>query len=763
MKNILKYCFYYLYHYRWLNLIIIVTSTAFVSNGLITALNARNDVSIWFKKNDPVLEEYNQFNKEFDNDRIIVVNYFNSDGLFNVDILNKIKRTTDKIESINGVQKVWSFHNMKDFYRVDSAGVVRIKYQAYFQDSISCDAYEINEIKEKILRSPLLLNRLINTEGNSCLLLIHFNPFINVTHASNEILDSIKNIAYENLGKDHVSVGGLDNITYGLNKLSKHDFTLFILVNYALMLIVIILLYNRLIYLLIAFLTTFCSIISTISIYGIMGFRLNIFTIIIPSLIIILGLMLVLHVINEYEANNRKFQNVKNEKVVYLALSKVFQPCFFASITTIIGFLSLITSPTSVIKEFGTFSALGILMTFIFGFTFSAIFLNMIKSPKSDNKYSDLYTLILVRLNKNVFRYRYAYLISLGIIIICSVILSRNIKIDMYPLGYFPPNNEVLRDHEKIIKNWGEYFTIDLVLEVDSSTTIFNQEIIKSLQGFVDEIMDHEYVVNVYCYLDIMNRFSKVLYRKSLDEIFKSPHLVKQYTRFLKKNYAQETSINYVNKNLRKARITLVGPSVSTYELNKGISKIMSIASNHFNDQGKVKVVGFPSLFIRIMDYAFLSIRNSVILAIFLIFATMALWLRDIKMAFIAILPNVFPVLTMLGMISLLKINLDLATATIAAIIIGIAIDNTIHFLTRYKAFRKNKLSVEESIKETYLLVGRIILISSILLFIGFIVFIFASLKTVIYFGLLIAFSIPFTLMGDLILLPLCIKFLKKD
>jgi len=652
---------------------------------------------------------------------------------------------------------------MKDLYRVDSAGIIRIKYQPYFPDNIPSDESEINVIKGKILRSPLLKNRLINNEGNSCLLLIHFNPFINVTSASSEILDSIKNIAYENLGKEHVSVGGLDNITYGLNKLSKHDFTLFIVMNYVLMLIVIIFLYNRSIYLLIAFLTTFCSITTTISIYGIMGFRLNIFTIIIPSLIIILGFLLVLHIINEYEVFNSKFQKAKNEKVVYLALGKVFQPCFFASITTIIGLISLITSPTSVIKEFGTFSALGILMTFIFGFTFSAIFLNLIKRPKSDNIYSDLYAKILVRLNRSVFKYRYVYFISIGIIIICSLLLSRNIKIDMYPLGYFPKNNEVLSDHERIVKYWGEYFTIDFVLEVDSSKTIFNQEIIKSLQGFVDEIMDHEYVVNVYSYLDIMNRFSDVLYHKSLDEIFKSPQLVKQYTRFLKKNYAQETSINYVSENLQKARITLVGPSIGTNELNKGISEIMHIASNHFNDQASIKVVGFPALFIKIMDYAFLSIRNSVILAIFLIFATMALWLRDIKMAVIAILPNVFPVLTMLGMIGLLKINLDLATATIAAIIIGIAIDDTIHFLTRYKAFRKNKFSVEESIKETYFLVGRVILISSILLFFGFIIFLFASLKTVVYFGLLIALSIPFTLIGDLILLPLLIKFLKID
>ncbi len=762
MENIIKYFRYYLYHFRWLNFSVLLVVSIFTSSGLKFALNTNNEVNIWFRPEDPVLQAYYTFNEEFGNDRIIVLNYHSRFTLFNEEVLKKIKGTSEKIEAVNGVKKVWSFINMKDLYRVDSAGVNLIRFQSYFNEEIPQDTLQLKNLERKILQSPLLKNRLINSNGNSCVLLIHLESFERADEVRGDIIDEIKNISYDELGEENVNIGGLDVVTYGLNVLSKHDFSLFIILNYLLMLLIIIFFYNRLIYIIIAFLTTFVSIATTLSIYGITGFCLNIFTIIIPSLLIMLGLILVLYIINEYEVLKNQYPNTKNNRVVFLALGRVFKPCFFASLTTIIGFISLVTSPTSVIKEFGVFSALGILITFFSGFTFSAIFLSTIRKSRFNTTRGATYTRFLIRLNKSVFRHRSVYTFVMVTIIVGAIVLSRKIKTDMYPLGYFPANHKVYKDHEKIVKNWGNYMTIDLVLEVDTTSTIFSWRTIKAVQAFIAEIKKHENVEDVYCYLDVMNRFAEVMYHKSIEEVLKSPFLSRQYVQFLKRNYVQESSIKYVSDNMQKARITLIGPNLSANELKKGITVITGVATQHFNGHGNIRAVGYPALFIKIMDYAYISMRNSVVWAFIFIFITMSLWMKNLKMAIIAMIPNLFPILTYLGLLGLFKINLDLATATIAAIIMGITIDDTIHFMSKYIALKKKRLPVEDAIRETYLMVGRIILISSIILVAGFTIFIFASLKTVVYFGILNAISVLFILIGDLILLPIILNFINK-
>ncbi len=751
-----------MYHFRWFNFNVLLIAVILTCSGLKFAFKTNNEVSIWFRQEDPVLQEYYKFNEEFGNDRIVVLYYHSRFSLFNAKVLKRIESASEKIEAVNGVKKVLSFINMKDLYRIDSAGVNLIRFQSYFNKEIPQDTSQLINLEGKILQSPLLKNRLINSDGKSCVLLIHLESFEWADELRGDIIDEIKNISYNELGEEHVSIGGLDVITCGLNVLSKHDFSLFIILNYLLMLIIILFFYNRLVYIIIAFLTTSVSIATTLSIYGITGFNLNIFTIIIPPLLIILGLILVLYIINEYEVLKNRCPLSNNNRVVFLALGSVFKPCFFAALTTIIGFTSLVSSPTSVIKTFGVFSALGIMITFLSGFTFSAIFLRTIKKTGSYTARVSTYARFLIKLNNSVIRHRSVYIFLICIFIASAVVLSCKIKTDMHPLGYFPSGHKVYKDHERIIKNWGNYMTIDLILEVDTTSTVFSWRTIKALQAFLAEIKNHEDVRDVYCYLDVMNRFADVLYNKSIEEIFKSPFLFRQYLQFLKRNYLQESSIKYVSDNMRKARITLIGTNLTAKELKRGISIITGIAVRHFHDHGNIRAVGYPALFIRIMDYAYRSMRNSVIWAFILILITMALWMKSLKMALIAMIPNLFPILIYLGLLGLFKINLDLATATIAAIIIGIAIDDTIHFMSKYIILKKKGLSVEKAIRETYLMVGRIILISSIILVAGFTVFIFASLKTIVYFGILNAISVLFTLIGDLILLPIILNFKNK-
>ena len=151
--------------------------------------------------------------------------------------------------------------------------------------------------------------------------------------------------------------------------------------------------------------------------------------------------------------------------------------------------------------------------------------------------------------------------------------------------------------------------------------------------------------------------------------------------------------------------------------------------------------------------------KTSLALAAILIFIIILLFLRDIKIALISMIPNIFPILVLLGFLGFTGINLDLATCTIAAIILGIAIDDTIHMVYGYQFNRKIASTYIDSMLITQRHTGPVVLVTSVVLIVGFIVLLFSNLMTVYYFGLISIISIIAVLYGDIVILPILYKF----
>ena len=231
--------------------------------------------------------------------------------------------------------------------------------------------------------------------------------------------------------------------------------------------------------------------------------------------------------------------------------------------------------------------------------------------------------------------------------------------------------------------------------------------------------------------------------------------------RFLR-NLAQGPEMdisNFISDDYHTARITLTGPLLSVSALEEKVDQIMQISEKHFGDKAKLSVTSFPALYLKIMKYAVDSMIKSFGIAIVLIFITLALLLKNVRLAFIAMIPNLFPIFLMFAFMGAAGINLDLATATVATIALGIGVDDTIHILSYYQQERKSgHSSFSDAINKTQFHIGRIVVISSVVLCVGYLVLLLASMKTVVYFGLLTFVAVSAALIGDIILLPLLLK-----
>ena len=189
----------------------------------------------------------------------------------------------------------------------------------------------------------------------------------------------------------------------------------------------------------------------------------------------------------------------------------------------------------------------------------------------------------------------------------------------------------------------------------------------------------------------------------------------------------------------------------------------MTIAKNIFGDKYKVKSGGYQLMYSKIAKYTVDSQVNSIIIAFIAILILVWIFIKDFKLALISMASNVFPIVILFAFMGFAGIKLDLATASIAAICLSFCIDDTIHFIFHYKKYRTEKFNVTESISRTTQKVGAAIVMTSLVLFFGYILLIFGSLKTVIYFGLLTSIAIISALIAQLTLNIALIKLFDKD
>jgi predicted RND superfamily exporter protein len=740
-----------LFTYRWLfflGIIIFCLSTAsYVKKGV----TPNNALSIWFKQDDPALLAYNQFQNDFGNDRNITLAFKEEGGILQPWVLKELQQFSVRLANVRGVKKVASLLTAKDFRRIKDGAGIKVKWTSYFNDSVNSGI--TTKVQNELLTSPMMINRFINAKGDVAMIVLQLDSLPVVEDSMKVILSAIEEAASGYPGKDNIHIGGTDVINEGLNKLSERDFGLFTGLAFLLMFLITGFVYRNWLYLLLVFLISVSTVWATLAIYGMLGYRIHIFSIVAPPLVITLSIIGVLHIVNAFE--NGLQQNKAGCSTFLLAkeaLLTVFKPALYATLTTAIGFASLLTSPTAALKEFGILSCIGVLLSFLFSFLFSSLILPLHQNSRNAGKQHAGYGLGVF--SRHILKYAFIYTgFCFAIVVLCMGGIKQ-IKNDMDPIGYFPKQNSVVKDHEFLLKNWGAYFPIDMVLKLDDTVSLEDSRVTEAILNFDYEIVSNPIVKNSFAFTTIMQRHAQVAFKKPLRELINDPLLsylyVHPYLQHLKKNPS-----GLVTPDLRNVRITFTGPLLSIRTLEKNLALIDDAAKRHFQGLGHLTVSGYPSLYIKIMNYAFDSMRSSMYSCFVLIALAMLLMLRRVRTTIIVLVPNIFPLVFLLGFLGWSGINLDLATCTVTAIVMGIVIDDTIYFMHYYSKLRRMGMGVAESIQQTHLAVGKVILLSSIVLVAGFSVMLLASLKTVVYFGLLAIVSVIAALLGDLVILPL--------
>jgi uncharacterized protein len=732
-----------LYRFRFILLAITMVFCVLVWPCVRSAVKVDNSLTIWFLKDDPALKEYKQFHQEFGNDEVVILLLEDTTTLLSKQYFSSFIAMTKQLESLPEIQMVVGAGN---------ADVVSKDLFGMLSKPLLTDSSEPADIRSDLLDMPALREQLFNKDFTAARFLISFKNNVNLDTDRARLLAEVKRIVHEHIPPAQAHFGGVGIVYDGLNALSNHDFGFFLGIGYLAMFILLWWIYRKLLLLLYAILTIAVSTYITLGLYGLAGLQLNLMTILIPAILIVLGIMDIMHILNECNQLVKKIEDRKQR--VLLALKLVFRPCLFTTLTTMAGFLSLLLTPMAILQQFGLFTAIGILLCLVFTYVFGVLFLS-ISTPSTITIFSA--RRLVNDINQSVLKHPRMYTAILVCIMLISVAGLFFLKSDTYTLGYLPAKNEVVQDHKKMEALWGPYMPLELVVIPAKGKTLYDTAIIKNAIAFGDSARKINGVGGLFGFQSFYQAALVAQYHQQSATMIRSSSVLATVHQQLPVYYPALYS-GFIHEPTQTGRITLFGKMTSAKELTRKMDTVLAASKYFFGNTASVAASGYQPMYADIVSYITTSQVNSLLVSGIMIFVLVLIFIRHLRLTILATVANFIPVVVMLGIMGLTGIYLDTASASIAAIVLSICIDDTIHYIYHYKHLRQEGATQATAQRETMDHIGSSILLASIVLIAGYALMIFGSLKTVQLFGLLTVIALVVALYAELIIFPLVLK-----
>ncbi|MCF8129598.1 MAG: MMPL family transporter, partial [Deltaproteobacteria bacterium] len=488
------------------------------------------------------------------------------------------------------------------------------------------------------------------------------------------------------------------------------------------------------------------------------GTPLSLLTMIVPIFLIAVGTAYCMYILSAYRAEAEVAASSK--EAVYGCFIHVRFPTVLAVITTIIGLASLMLNQIHSIRSFALFSCLGLLSMLVMLLYAVPSVLSVLPLPgKALGKPMDMGGPINFFLEKiiylNIKRRKW---VLLGISIVSVIALSGIIMIhvETNPVGFFKKNTPISRNFEDIAKETSGSFPVNVVLNARTEGYFEDPAHLKQIakiQEFLNDLNGVDKTVSLADFLKLVN-YATNQYKKEAyalpEEGFEVRMLINSYKTML----GQEMFQRFMDPDMKQANILLRTHISGSRDFLALKQKITDFLKSNYETQFDAHVTGFGIVISQSSQMLTEGLVKSLSLTLVLIIAAMSLLFLSAKVGFMAIVPNLFPIVISFGLMGWLGIELSVATSLIASIAIGLAVDDTIHYLVRYNFEFKKDLDKDRALRDTIYGVGRPIIFTTLAISLGFSVLIFSHFKPTAVFGLLMVATMVASLAGALLILP---------
>ena len=625
--------------------------------------------------------------------------------------------------------------------------------------------YEKSELIKRIKSFPILKNTFISKDNKSQLLLLRLKPLLEIEQRRDEIVREIRVIVSEKYSQ--YELGGLAVLNEALNFTIAKETSFFLTISLFAVIILLIIYIRRYRYIYISIVCILFPIVYLLSFIVLSGGKLTMMSMILPPFMIVYGLSDIIHITNIYIYYSELEPHAEKKYLIIKALKYSFKPCIITSITTMVGFISVALSPMKIIQQTGMYAFIGV------GFSFIIIYLVAICGFMFLNKPSREYELgvskIFGNINNQFLEFvikftshnKLKILIISGIIFIIGLLSIPFLEINTYPIEYLSKDQKVRQDNDKIEKVFGAYLPFELIIKSKDGSKLIIPSRLLALEKFQKEIEQLQEIYNPYSAIDIIKYLNQQFLSDTNKYMIPNTSAEISQLLLLYEMNPQNKLKEIADDSYSELRLTARVKMLSSLEYQILLNKVENIFHNIVPEKMQMQIIpqGYTPLYVVLIDYITKSQLLSFLGAIILIAFSILIVFKNFKIMILCMIPNIVSISFII--IVLFKIPLDSGTAMISAIVLGVAVDATIHF---FYAFNKNKLKgldSTQSVDNSLRIVGKSFIISSIILSVGFFIIAMSSVKSLFYFGLISGLTVIFALIVDLLLFSVILR-LKK-
>ena len=696
----------------------------------------------------------------FGGDEMVMI-LFESDDILQKQTLDRIKKVNKQLKALDGIDETLSLFDAKTIKGEDSG--VPGQVGAMIVDAtirrIPNTIEKREMLREEIRNNELVYSVLVSEDFRLTSIIATLEP----EAIDDEIVIAIEEVLQANPGPEKTYIGGLPYIKANVAMEMAKEFKLLMIIGMGIMLVMLYFFFREIRGVLLPFAVVIMSILFAMGLMPMVGWQMSIITLLLPIMLIAIANDYGIHMMAKYQEYNTQGNNLSIDSMARGIYTSLRSPIILTGITTIAGLLCLLSHKMVPARQMGVIAAAGIGFALLLSLVFIPAALSIIgKSKPVLSEDPDKHTLIdrILRYFGKMVSVHPRKIIAVAVVI---VLISGGgifmLRVDTNLENFFPDKHPVRISSQIINESFGGSQNISILVEGD----IFDPEVMRRIDRYELELKKNPAVGNVMSIAGVIREISKALNDKGdpyYDRIPDTRNAIAQYMELYLMSGDPDDLERIVDFEFRRAQVMVRINDGSNDALKSVLADIQTLTGENDNT---TRIGGYGLVAADLADLVVQGQIMSLTIALLVVIILLSSLFRSVSAGLLGSIPLALAMIILFGWMGYLGIRLDIATALLSSIMIGVGVDYTIHFLWRYKSERGEGLEPAKAVMKTLTTTGRGISFNAFSVILGFCALPFSVFSPIRYFGFLVMVSIFTCLIGALVIIPSLVLIFKPD
>ncbi len=731
---------------------------------LFMAWQARNvEMSYDFAKTvpatDPDMIEFMQFKDQFGEDGNLIAVGFRDSSIYELENFKKLRTLSLTLDTLPGISRVFSLPEVKRLEK-DTAENRFILNPVFTGEITSQD--ELDSLLQITFEQRFYSGRLINSTNGATLMLISINS---------EYLNSEKRIglteqiveagdAFEADTGIKVHYAGLPFVRSVVASKVKNEMEMFLMLSVMVTAIILFLFFrtwDTVVFPLIIIGVIVVWVMGTLALFD---YKITLLTGLIPPVIVVIGIPNSVYLLNKYHQEFEKHGN--KMMAISRVIRKIGIVTLITNFTTAVGFLVLMSTDIVILREFGIVAGLNILATFVVSIILIPAVFSWLPSPGTKQlkhlKFRPL-EVVLTQLDLWIYNHRPAIYVITTLVVGVAVYGTFQVKAVSYMVDDLPEDSEIRRDLEFFESNFNGIMPLEIVVDTGKRRGVLDVKNLQKVEDLEEFLASNRDISLPFSLVSFVKASKQAFYNNNPDRYSLPNSRERAFILRYMRNQSDETGLfaSFVDTTFQTMRVSMQVADIGSHKMDSLIGQvIVPRMDSIFTDSDlQVSITGTTPIFIKGNNFLIDNLRFSLLLAFILIAAIMVILFRNKRMIVISLIPNLIPLLITAGIMGFAGIPLKPSTVLIFSIVFGISVDDSIHFLAKYRQeLFQNRFFVPVAVSKTLRETGASMMYTSIILFAGFVIFAGSEFGGTVALGILTSVTLLIAMFTNLILLP---------